>query len=212
MEYFDKNADTPELREAMMKEIKTKPLWRVFIPRNKQIIRYLKPDCESKDILEIGCGRGAGARLISEEFEPNRLVLLDLDMQMIRKARDYAGVNNDRNLFYCRASATYLPFHNSTFDAIFGFGFLHHVLKWQNSITEIVRVLRPGGIYYLMELYPALYQNFLTRRLLVHPEKNRFNSADLRKTMVAEGLELAHSLEINKIGILAIGTKNVQRI
>ena len=174
--------------------------------------RHKLPLTPGADILEIGCGRGAGARMISEEFEPNRLVLLDLDMQMLRKARDYAGANNDRNLFYCSASATYLPFPNGSFDAIFGFGFLHHVLKWQNSITEIVRVLRPGGIYYLMELYPALYQNFLTRRLLVHPEKNRFHSADLRKTIEIEGLDLAHSLEINKIGILAIGIKNVPKV
>jgi hypothetical protein len=63
---------------------------------------------------------------------------------------------------------------------------------------EIVRVLRPGGIYYLLELYPALYQNFLTRRLLMHPEKNRFNSADLRTALRDNGLDLAHTLEIKK--------------
>jgi ubiquinone/menaquinone biosynthesis C-methylase UbiE len=110
-------------------------------------------------------------------------------------------------MFYCTANATFLPFDKGTFDAIFGFGFLHHVLEWQTGLQEIIRVLRPGGIYYMLEFYPALYQNFLTRRLLVHPEKNRFNSADLKTALRDNGLDLAHTLEIKKLGILAIGIK-----
>ena len=158
-------------------------------------------------ILEIGCGRGAGARMVNEKFKPNLFLLLDLDMRMIRKARDYLRKDNRRNMFYCTANATFLPFDKGTFDAIFGFGFLHHVLEWQTGLQEIIRVLRPGGIYYMLEFYPALYQNFLTRRLLVHPEKNRFNSADLRTALRDNGLDLAHTLEIKKLGILAIGIK-----
>ena len=158
-------------------------------------------------ILEIGCGRGAGARQINETFKPKLFFLLDLDMRMIRKARDYLRKEKRRNICYCTGNATFLPFKDGKFDAIFGFGFLHHVLEWQAGLKEIVRVLRPGGIYYLLELYPALYQNFLTRRLLVHPEKNRFNSADLRTALRDNGLDLAHTLEMKKMGILAIAIK-----
>jgi len=158
-------------------------------------------------ILEIGCSRGAGARLVNETFKPNLFFLLDLDMRMIRRARDYLRKDNRQNLCYCTANATFLPFHDGTFDAIFGFGVLHHVLEWQTSLKEIVRVLRPAGIYYMLELYPGLYQNFLTRRLLVHPEKNRFNSADLKTALRDKGLDLAHRLEIKGVGILGIGIK-----
>ena len=34
-------------------------------------------------ILEIGCGRGVGANLIRKVYQPKRLYLLDLDLQMI---------------------------------------------------------------------------------------------------------------------------------
>jgi ubiquinone/menaquinone biosynthesis C-methylase UbiE len=159
-------------------------------------------------VLEIGCGRGAGAQLINAKFKPKLFFLVDLDMQMIRHARDYLGADKTRNTGYCNASATFLPFHNGSFDAIFGFGFLHHVLEWQNSLKEIARVLRPGGIYYMLELYPALYQNFITGRLLVHPTRNRFNGPDLKKGLQDEGLDLTHTREIKHMGILGIGIKN----
>ena len=37
-------------------------------------------------ILEVGCGRGAGAHLIAKQFQPAQLHALDLDLQMVRKA------------------------------------------------------------------------------------------------------------------------------
>ncbi len=159
-------------------------------------------------ILEIGCGRGAGARLIKDRFKPGLFFLLDLDIQMIRKARDYLEADKVGNTGYCIANATVLPFYNGSFDAIFGLGFLHHVLQWQNSLKEIARVLRTGGIYYMLELYPALYQNFITGRLLLHPTRNRFNGPDLKRGLQDAGLCLAHTLEIKQMGILGIGIKN----
>jgi ubiquinone/menaquinone biosynthesis C-methylase UbiE len=39
-----------------------------------------------KTILEVGCGSGVGAKLISEAYHPDRFYLLDLDLQMIQKA------------------------------------------------------------------------------------------------------------------------------
>ena len=166
------------------------------------------PVSQGARVLEIGCGRGAGAQLIIEKFSPGLLCLMDLDIQMISRARKFLSVIKENNINYLNAGATFLPFHPQTFDAIFGFGFLLHVLEWQKSIKEIARVLRPGGTYYMEELYPEVYQNMVTRRLLVHPETNRFDSLDLINAIKNEGLDIAHKLEIKKVGILAIIKKN----
>ena len=40
-------------------------------------------------VLEVGCGRGAGACLILEEFQPAWVHALDLDHRMIRQALAY---------------------------------------------------------------------------------------------------------------------------
>jgi len=74
-------------------------------------------------------------------------------------------------------------------------------------LGEIVRVLKPGGVYYLEELYPSLYQNFITKRILLHPQSNRFRSGDLKKALQSSGLELNHLLEYSRVGILGISIK-----
>lgn len=160
------------------------------------------------NLAKVSCGRGAGARLIDEKFSPDLLCLMDLDIKMISRARNYLGATKAKNIGYLNASATFLPFNPDTFDAIFGFGFLHHVVDWQQSIKEIARVLRPGGTYYMEELYPEIYQNMVTKRLLVHPETNRFHSSDLINAIKKERFSLAHKLEIKKVGVLAIIKKN----
>ena len=170
------------------------------------------PVSQGARILEIGCGRGAGAQLIIEKFSPDLLCLMDLDIQMISRARNFLATTKENNISYLNAGATFLPFNPHTFDAIFGFGFLHHVLEWQQSIKEIARVLRPGGTYYMEELYPEIYQNLVTRRLLVHPETNRFDSLDLINAIKNEGLDIAHKREIKKVGILAIIKKQKSEV
>ena len=78
---------------------------------------------------------------------------------------------------------------------------------WESALREIVRVLNPGGVYYLEELYPSLYQNFITKHILLHPAANRFRSRDLKRALKGAGLALNHLIEYTKVGILGIATK-----
>ena len=90
------------------------------------------------NVLEIGCGRGAGAGLILEKFNPSRLCLSDLDIEMVRKARLYLGDDRSASVHFCQSDATHLPFGNQRFDAVFGFGFLH-VLAKPSALWEVLR-------------------------------------------------------------------------
>ena len=159
-------------------------------------------------ILEIGCGRGAGARLILEKFQPDQLYLSDLDLRMITMARAYLDNYRRAQMHFLASDATSLPFDNEKFDAVFGFGFLHHVLQWQISLAEIERILKKGGAYYFLEFYPELYQNIITKHLLMHPEFNRFKSRDLHAALEKTNLNLRHFREIKKMGIIGIGIKD----
>ncbi|MCE5280860.1 MAG: class I SAM-dependent methyltransferase [Deltaproteobacteria bacterium] len=158
-------------------------------------------------ILEVGCGRGAGARLIREAFRPSELHAMDLDIAMIGRAGRYLDAGARRGITFFVGDCSRLPCRDRSFDALFGFGVLHHIPDWQGALAEIVRVLRPGGTYAFEELYPALYGNVLTKQLLLHPAGNRFRSGDLRQAMASTGLDLRHGLEHPKLGILGIAVK-----
>jgi ubiquinone/menaquinone biosynthesis C-methylase UbiE len=162
---------------------------------------------EGLTILEVGCGRGAGAGLILREFRPSVLHAMDLDFDMIRKAHRYLSSEQKRRISLYAADALHLPHKDSTLDAVFGFGVLHHVPDWQAALSEISRVLKPGGVYFVEELYPTLYQNFITRHILLHPSENRFNSRDLKVALEASHFSIHDALEVKMVGVLGVCIK-----
>ncbi len=159
-------------------------------------------------ILEIGGGRGAGARLIRNMFHPSRIHATDLDVEMIRMAHTYLSPEDRTGIDFCVADAAMLPFPDRSMDAVFGFGVLHHVPDWQSALNEVVRVLKTGGIYFFEELFPTFYQNFITKHLLLHPQENRFKSHELKETMKQSGLVLGKFFEMPFIEIFGIAEKN----
>jgi ubiquinone/menaquinone biosynthesis C-methylase UbiE len=163
------------------------------------------------DILEVGCGRGAGASLILKRFKPTRLYALDLDVKMVRKARGYLSFSERKGVFLQVGDVLHIPIKDSSLDAVFGFGVLHHVPDWRASLAEIARVLRDGGLYFMEELYPTLYQNAITKRILLHPTENRFFSPDLRQGLEAMSMPIQHAVEFKKLGILGVAVKRGQK-
>ena len=157
-------------------------------------------------ILEVGCGRGAGAALLLKEFAPAALHAQDLDYLMIRQARDYLPPDQNAIFLYV-GDVLHLPYPDATLDAVFGFGVLHHVPDWRRGLAEIARVLNPGGRYFLEEFYPAFYQNFLARRLFLHPAEDRFHRADLHQALKAAGFAVQKTLECTLLGILSVAVK-----
>jgi ubiquinone/menaquinone biosynthesis C-methylase UbiE len=163
---------------------------------------------EGMKILEVGCGRGAGARLIHQTFRPSLLCALDLDIDMVRKANGYLAPDEREKTLLHVGDVFRLPFRDGAFDVVFGFGVLHHVLDWRGAVGEIARVLKIGGTYVLEELYPSVYQNFITKHILVHPSEDRFLSHDLREGLESKGLPIRDAIELKKIGILGVSVKD----
>jgi ubiquinone/menaquinone biosynthesis C-methylase UbiE len=158
-------------------------------------------------VLEVGCGRGAGAAIIARAFRPRTLMAMDLDLLMIERAKAYLPPMLREEISFYVGDVLTLPCQGQSLDAVFGFGVLHHVPHWQGALKEIARVLKPGGVFFMEELYPSLYQNFITRYILLHPTRNRFRSQDLKKNLEEVGLHLDHFLEHRNIGILGVSTR-----
>ncbi|MGQ9859399.1 MAG: class I SAM-dependent methyltransferase [Thermodesulfobacteriota bacterium] len=154
--------------------------------------------------LEVGSGRGVGGRLILRYWGPRCLHLTDLDMEMIKRARRYPGPAPSPRVRLLVADAVHLPYPSGIFDAVFGFGVMHHVPSWREALAEVARVLRPGGIYFMEELYPSLYANELTGRILLHPKEDRFDSISWHEACGECGFEIKHSIESPRLGILAV--------
>lgn len=111
--------------------------------------------------LELGCGPGYMAKAMREVYGL-RVVGTDVDPAEIEFARRHSG--GLEGLDFVEASATSLPFEDSSFDLVLSMMVLHHIPGWRDAAAEVVRVLRPGGYY----LFHDLTYSWLLR-LIVKP-------------------------------------------
>ena len=167
-------------------------------------LRNLEPGARC---LEIGCGHGAGARIILKTFQPSRLDGLDVDPLMIRLASRRQPQWTIDRLQFLVGDAQRLPYADGSMEAVFNYGIIHHLEDWEQGIREIVRVLKRGGGFYFEEIYPALYANVITRRLLEHPTENRFHGPEYRAALQKGGLRLLPGYKETRFAILGVAVK-----
>lgn len=140
--------------------------------------------------LELGCGLGYGAPIAIERFGADTFVGIDVDPEMIARARrDYGTKYGDRVSFQV-ANATELPFEDGAFKGVIQYAMFHHVRAWRTALTEAVRVLEPGGVLYFEEFLRGLILAPPIKAMFQHPYDSQFSSADLVAAMEDAGLEL----------------------
>lgn len=183
------------------------PVRRLVQAREVRRMRALRGMPAGGHVLEIGCGNGAGARLVARTFAPRRVDALDIDMDLLRMARRI-GPTPGTELLFMAGDAQRLPYEDGCLDAVFNFGIIHHLEDWRAGLREIARVLKPGGGFYFEEIYPPLYANFLFRRILAHPREDRFHGPEYRAGMAAAGLSLLPGYSESRFGILGAAVKD----
>jgi len=87
-------------------------------------------------VLEIGCGRGLVARLLTSRAErPALLAAIDPN----------AADEDTGGVAFRRAEAAALPFADASFDLAYSIVTFEHVHDLAAALAEIARVLRPGA-------------------------------------------------------------------
>lgn len=101
---------------------------------------------EGSNVLEIGCGPGllwSGNRhRIPASWQ---ITLTDFSPGMLQEARERLG---EERFVYEVADAQALSFADACFDAVIANHMLYHVPDLPRALTEIQRVLKPGGRFY----------------------------------------------------------------
>lgn len=189
------------------------PLRIYFQEREVRFFKTLHDSGKIGTVLEVGCGQGVGVSLILRHFRPERVEAIDLDPAMVRRAQRRFRRYNEREtgteLQFQIGDAERLPFPDASMDAVFNFGIIHHLEDWDRGIREIARVIKPGGMFFFEEIYPALYANLLFRYLLLHPTENRFRGPEYRAALRRAGLRLLDGYRESRYTILGAATRTV---
>jgi len=118
---------------------------QVLFCRHKKAYDNVIHFIENKKVLELGCGSGFGANILSKYTK--NLSAVDRD----EKALERAKAANETVDFYNADILDGLPFEKNSFDAIIAFQIFEHIHP-DNSLQflkEINRILKTGGHLYL---------------------------------------------------------------
>ena len=107
------------------------------------LIPLLQP---GMDLLDLGCGPGSITLGLAQAVWPGEVTGLDQNQEQVKLARHAAADARTFNAQFVTGNALALPFPDSSLDAVHCHGFLMHSPRIKEQLTEIVRVLKPGGI------------------------------------------------------------------
>jgi len=145
----------------------------------------------NKILLEIGCGKGTGTRLIKKYFKPEKVYGVDVDAEVIEKAKKKT---KSPNIIFSAGDAAKLPYKDKMFDAVFDFGVIYHITDWKQCLREIERVLKPEGQLIFEELsLDALNKSWAKtlRNFFDRPYKITYRRKEFLAFLEKEGWQVA---------------------
>lgn len=119
--------------------------------------------------LDVGAGRGiASYALAKDGFQ---VTALEPDASNIVGAGAIRNLSLDSKLSIkvVEEFSERLPFENCTFDIVFARAVLHHTSNLKTACAEILRVLKPGGIFIAAREHVLSKQTDLDSFLASHP-------------------------------------------
>ncbi|MFQ5757128.1 MAG: class I SAM-dependent methyltransferase [Acidiferrobacterales bacterium] len=126
-------------------------------------------DVNGKLILDVGCGMGRFADVVSR-WGGN---VIGLDMSYAVEAA-HQNLGHREDVLILQADLFHMPFPEESFDLIYSIGVLHHTPDCEKAFRQLPRFLKPGGKIAIWVYGPPerwvkrtdLYRRFTTRMSL----------------------------------------------
>lgn len=114
-------------------------------------------DIFEKSVLDIGCGFGSYV-LFALEKGALHATGVEITEEDIKTAQKH--IHSEKATFLV-GSAIQLPVADTTFDTVVSFDVIEHIPKHTESqmFTEVMRVLKPGGSFYLSTPFRSIASN-----------------------------------------------------
>jgi ubiquinone/menaquinone biosynthesis C-methylase UbiE len=109
-------------------------------------------------VLDLGCGSGAFTPFIARTVgEKGKVYALDIQADMLKQLENKLSKRENRdikNIKLIEGNAYELPFEDNSLDVVNMVAVLQEIPDRYRALHEVKRVLKPGGILAVTELFP----------------------------------------------------------
>ena len=177
----------------------------VFEPIQKTLLQLASDQvAQPGAILDVGCGTGKLLRATSERFPHARLEGVDAAPQMVQTAIHLLPPGS--SIHIQEATAEALPFPDGQFDLVFSTMTFHHWADQAKGVSEVARVLAPGGRWLLCDFVGQGIVRWFTQLMRLH---RFFDRRGLDALLATGGLQVVAERPSGFLGksvpVLAIG-------
>ncbi|MCU0647091.1 MAG: metalloregulator ArsR/SmtB family transcription factor [Gemmatimonadaceae bacterium] len=138
---------------------------------------------------DLGCGTGALATHLAPFVA--HVIGVDASREMLTAAR--ARAHDLRNITFKRGDLEALPLEDASLDLATMLLVLHHVAEPVAALTEVRRVLRPGGRLLLVDMQPHAHEEY--RHDMGHAWLG-FGDAQLAEWLTDAGFDALHRIAL----------------
>ena len=114
------------------------------------LLPHLKPGLR---VLDFGCGPGTITVGLARAVDPGEVHGIDMEESQIGMAHSAAEAGGHANVTFHVGDVTALPFDDNVFDVAHCHAVLMHVPGTAAVLSEVKRVLKPGGIVASREMF-----------------------------------------------------------
>lgn len=163
-EYWDFICGSSAAKMLQIKNITPNELLRFdewyfnFYPYLKKFLARNVP--KDSPTLEIGLGYGT----VSEWLGKRQKLYVGSDIANAPVALVKHRLHGCDSATVMRCDARFLPFHSQTFEAVVSIGTLHHTGDFEQSLSELARITKPGGV-----IVGMVYSLLSGRNFLIQP-------------------------------------------
>jgi len=98
-------------------------------------------------LLDVGCGPGTITTGLARAVAPGEAIGIEVVPDVLVQAREHAASEGVTNLRFEEASVYALPYEDASFDVAHAHQVLQHLAQPEDAAREVLRVLRPGGLF-----------------------------------------------------------------
>jgi ubiquinone/menaquinone biosynthesis C-methylase UbiE len=161
------------------------------------IIEQLGPDISSLRILDVGCATGRFLVHLAEAGV-TQLFGADLAPRILEVAAEKLSKTGTVAELRTADAEDRLPWDDASFDVVTLLGVLHHFFRPKDALSEIYRVLQPGGRLLVVDacFFPLVRQIVnAVLRIIPHDGDYRFYKMSAAEKLLAEvGFEVRQTL------------------